>query len=443
MRLRNAIFAIAVAAIALAALPASAFEFHGYLRSGVGGNFRGGGQVCFQLPGAEYKWRLGNECETYAELEFRETLYKDKSGVEMVYTGMLAYSTPQAQDYESLNGNYDIANRQNWIAFKNLPFLGGATVWGGKRYYFRYDANPIDYFYFDMSGPGVGIENIDVADLFKGAVAAFQNRQGDGKQVWRVDIRAYEIPFFVGNLTIALDLGILSAQGGQQPPTAMTISPEIVVLHNWPGLLGGNNQLSFSWGMGSLAPLNAYPNGNGSSNAWQWRIVDQWVFEPIPQLAGALVFVYQDKNHVYENPTPNAGNASGVDWAGDSLTTWTLGVRPVWNVANYFKLQADVAYQSLKPKVTYASGGPGGSTDTRGLFKASLAPTFAPLPGTGGSYWTRPELRLFVTYASWNQAAQDAGMLGQGSCAATGTSGSVFGCSTEGFTFGAQIEAWW
>jgi len=442
MRLRNAIFAIAVAAIAVAALPASAFEFHGYLRSGVGGNFRGGGQVCFQIPNTDYKWRLGNECDTYAELEFRETLYKDKSGVEMVYTGMLAYSTPQTQDYESLNA-YDIANRQNWIAFKGIPFLGGATVWGGKRYYFRYDANPIDFFYFDMSGPGVGIEGIDVADMFKVAVAAFQNRSGEGKQVWRVDLRAYEVPFFVGSLTIALDLGILSAQGGQQPPTAMTVSPEVVVLHNWPGLLGGNNQLSFAWGMGTLASLNAYTSGGSSSDAWQWRIVDQWVFEPIPQLSGALVFVYQDKNRVYENPTPVPGNASGVDFAGFSATTWTIGIRPVWNVVNYFKLQGDFAYQAYKPKVTYASGGIGGSTDSQSMFKATIAPTFAPLAGPGGSYWTRPELRLFVTYASWNQAAQNAGMVGQGSCAATGTSGSVFGCSTEGFTFGAQIEAWW
>jgi maltoporin len=77
------------------------------------------------------------------------------------------------------------------------------------------------------------------------------------------------------------------------------------------------------------------------------------------------------------------------------------------------------------------------------MFKASIAPTLAPLPGPGGSFFVRPELRVFMTYATWNKAAQAAGAMGQGTCAATGTSGSVFDCSTNGFTFGAQVEAWW
>src|SRR5271166_3518038 len=46
------------------------FEFHGYFRSGYGLNSVGGQQVAFQAPGAEAKYRLGNEAETYAELIF-------------------------------------------------------------------------------------------------------------------------------------------------------------------------------------------------------------------------------------------------------------------------------------------------------------------------------------------------------------------------------------
>ena len=46
------------------------FEFHGYLRSGYGLNSRGGQQVAFQAPGADAKYRLGNEAETYGELIF-------------------------------------------------------------------------------------------------------------------------------------------------------------------------------------------------------------------------------------------------------------------------------------------------------------------------------------------------------------------------------------
>src|SRR5262249_38294897 len=46
------------------------FEFHGYFRSGYGLTSAGGQQVAFQAPGADAKYRLGNEAETYAELIF-------------------------------------------------------------------------------------------------------------------------------------------------------------------------------------------------------------------------------------------------------------------------------------------------------------------------------------------------------------------------------------
>src|SRR6202044_415843 len=46
------------------------FEFHGYFRSGYGLNSVGGQQVAFEAPGADAKYRLGNEAETYAELIF-------------------------------------------------------------------------------------------------------------------------------------------------------------------------------------------------------------------------------------------------------------------------------------------------------------------------------------------------------------------------------------
>src|SRR5260370_32122800 len=48
----------------------STFEFHGYFRSGYGINSAGGQQVAFQAPGADAKYRLGNEAETYGEFIF-------------------------------------------------------------------------------------------------------------------------------------------------------------------------------------------------------------------------------------------------------------------------------------------------------------------------------------------------------------------------------------
>ena len=69
------------AAVALVAAPVPALEFHGYLRSGIGGSAPSGNQVCFVPAQIGYKFRLGNECENYAELELRQSVYKDKGGV--------------------------------------------------------------------------------------------------------------------------------------------------------------------------------------------------------------------------------------------------------------------------------------------------------------------------------------------------------------------------
>ena len=66
--LRKVPLAVAIAAGILSA-QAGAVDFKGYARSGIGWTGSGGEQQCFQATGAQSKYRLGNECETYAELK--------------------------------------------------------------------------------------------------------------------------------------------------------------------------------------------------------------------------------------------------------------------------------------------------------------------------------------------------------------------------------------
>jgi maltoporin len=82
-------YSLAIAGICLA-MPTSshALEFGGYLRSGVGTSVNSGSQSCFQLPGAQTKYRLGNECEQYGELELRQDLYTLDDGSVLSVDGM-------------------------------------------------------------------------------------------------------------------------------------------------------------------------------------------------------------------------------------------------------------------------------------------------------------------------------------------------------------------
>ena len=78
-----------IASCLTAPFAAQALEFAGYLRSGAGTSTGSGKQQCFQLPGAQSKYRLGNECEQYAELELRLPL-ADSPAVRAAYEQLAA-----------------------------------------------------------------------------------------------------------------------------------------------------------------------------------------------------------------------------------------------------------------------------------------------------------------------------------------------------------------
>ena len=75
-------------AMALSTPQVQAVEFTGYVRSGIGGADTGGTQQCFQLPGAQSKYRLGNECEQYIELDLRHDLATLDDGSVLSVEGM-------------------------------------------------------------------------------------------------------------------------------------------------------------------------------------------------------------------------------------------------------------------------------------------------------------------------------------------------------------------
>ncbi|MCY1511545.1 Maltoporin [compost metagenome] len=78
---------------------------------------------------------------------------------------------------------------------------------------------------------------------------------------------------------------------------------------------------------------------------------------------------------------------------------------------------------------------PGG---TRKLTKFTIAPTWSP---AGPGFWERPEIRLYYTYASWNEAAQRAASQLSAGSALSDT--GAFGDALHGSNFGVQLEYWW
>src|SRR5262249_20009169 len=87
----------------------NSFEFHGYFRSGYGLNSVGGEQVAFQAPGADAKFRLGNEAETYGEFIFVNNWanpQKDSDKAWIKTEVMIEANTTNAASYANFNSGF-------------------------------------------------------------------------------------------------------------------------------------------------------------------------------------------------------------------------------------------------------------------------------------------------------------------------------------------------
>src|ERR1051325_6028203 len=199
------------------------FEFHGYLRSGYGLNSQGGQQVAFQAPGADAKYRLGNETETYAELIFVNNWVNpehdhDKAWIKTQV--MIEANTSNSASYANFPGgigNDQFRFREAFVqagnVFKSQP---GAKFWAGERYYRRYQAHINDFYILDMSGYGGGVEDLDVK-VGKLAVAFLAGARPDlttengNYAKSNIDVRLYD-PAFTPALALQM---ILDEQFGK------------------------------------------------------------------------------------------------------------------------------------------------------------------------------------------------------------------------------------
>src|SRR5262249_6964415 len=142
-----------------------AFEFHGYFRSGYGLNSKGGSQVAFQAPGADAKYRLGNEAETYGEFIFVNNWlnsgHSDQAWIktEVMFEANTSNSASYA-NFPGSNGNDQFRLREAFVrAGHILDFQPDAKVWAGERYYRRQHIEINDFYPLDMSGYGAGVED--------------------------------------------------------------------------------------------------------------------------------------------------------------------------------------------------------------------------------------------------------------------------------------------
>jgi maltoporin len=427
MKARYAILALAAM---LVAVNANAVDMHGYFRNAVGGSGPGGDQVTFKNSGQEYKLRLGNE-DNWSEFEFVQLIQKDKNGVEWTAGFMLGWG-------DGFNGTFSgpTALQQEYIR-ATFPQYGGATVWGGKRFYHRSANDIFDYFYMNESGPGAGIEDVDLG-FGKLSVAVFGFQGGTGVRQWMPDVRIEGIAVNPGGTLSLAALGKYQAWNknvaGEKPDQVASFSPFLMVKHSQGGIMNGGNNLAFTYKTGcfvsgalngvikdaaGLVDDKTTPDVDESKtfvdcdkDLTEMTVSDDLLLQPTKQFSVVLAGIY----NYYKFPIGDGSKKSAMSYG--------LGVRPLFKLGDHFALQGDAGYYSFKADEM---------DKANTMMKFTVAPTIVPF--TDGFAWgVRPEIRFYATYASWNKEQNQA-------AAATFTKAGE-DPATNGFTFGTQVETW-
>ncbi|HDR2891861.1 TPA: maltoporin [Enterobacter asburiae] len=426
--------AIAIAAGILSA-QAGAVDFKGYARSGIGWTGSGGEQQCFQATGAQSKYRLGNECETYAELKLGQEVWKegDKS---FYFDTNVAYSVSQQNDWESTSPAFREANVQGKNLIDALP---GSTIWAGKRFYQRHDVHMIDFYYWDISGPGAGIENIDLGfgklslaatrSSEAGGSGTFADRDALGNRVYDnlvpndvFDVRLAQMEINPGGtLEFGVDYGHTNLPDDYSLAPGASKDGWMFTAEHTQSMLKGFNKFVLQYATDSMTSNGkGRPEGGSiNNNGDMWRVLDHGAISLGDSWDLMYVGMYQDIN---------LDNNNGTKW-------WTVGVRPMYKWTPIMSTLLEVGYDNVKSQKT---------DDTNSQYKITLAQQWQ----AGDSIWSRPAIRVFATYAKWDEkwgyANSDSGAGYDSGVAYSDTSAKTFsrGDSDE-WTFGAQMEIWW
>ncbi|MEY8710572.1 maltoporin [Mangrovibacter phragmitis] len=415
--LRTLTVALTTALTSTWAMADNAIDFHGYLRSGIGVSSDGGMQ----------EWqknklgRLGNETDTYGELELGSQVYK-KNDVSFYLDSMVSMVSDGSNDNETTIGNdAQFGLRQLNLQIKGLvPGDKDAVIWGGKRYYQRHDLHIIDTKYWNISGAGAGIENYS---LGPGAVS-FAWIRGDANDVdYRVnndnnvninylDLRYAGLKPWQGSwVEVGIDYAMPNPTNTQKSYGGLYDADNGVMLTGEisQDMFGGYNKLVVQYANKGLAQNMVSQGGgwydmwNDTSRATGYRIINTGLI-PITERFSL--------NHVL-----TWGSANNITATTDKTRLISLVGRAQYQFTNYVRGigEAGAFYQ----KDTYNDG----SNYKQSGEKYTIALALA----DGPEFMSRPELRIFASYLT------------------DGEKRDTFRDNTASDTwnYGVQVEAWW
>ena len=435
----------AAVALALSSVAASAVDFHGYARAGAQASTQGGEVYCLGNGNKGHMvGRLGDECDTYAELTLNQEVY-NKANNKWTLNTLVAYGTAegnrdlQGDSWQGVGGDgpwngQRLSIRELWTGYQTDA---GYQIWAGKRFYQRKDIHLLDLYYLNNSGYGAGIEGIDVGmGNLAFAVTKWAN---DGtsdynRNVYKLDARWNGIPVGpLGNLdaSVIYALPFISEQqeanaaGNARANRANSgalvtldlntaVNSDSVNLMNHFVVQYGTNGFGYIGQNGNHAGDNYTPDLDDTGvRVIDWGTLDAGNFG----LGYSLIWAHVDNGDDHK--------AAGATWTTErSGWIYSIVLRPEYKWTEFTRTTLELGYSSQKTNGWMA---PGEDPD---VYKVTLAQQFTP----GKGFWTRPAIRFYVSYIGGDEFAEGW---------AVGYKNKNKDGDEYQITVGTQVEAWW
>ena len=347
----------------------------------------------------------------------------------------------QQNDWEATDPAFREANVQG----KNLiEWLPGSTIWAGKRFYQRHDVHMIDFYYWDISGPGAGIENVDLG-FGKLSLAATRSQEAGGSYIFTsndiyhdfkdtandvFDVRLAQMEINPGGtLELGVDYGRANKTDGYSFADGASKDGWMFTAEHTQSMLKGYNKFVVQYATDAMTTQGkGIPQGSFTGNNYD-KDAEIGVVNNKINNNGSLVRIL-DHGAISLGDSWDlmyVGMYQDIDRDDNNGTTWyTVGVRPMYKWTPIMSTLLEVGYDNVKSQKT---------DDTNNQYKITLAQQWQ----AGNSIWSRPAIRVFATYAKWDEKwGYDNGIAKSDTKATTYSRGD-----NDEWSFGAQMEIWW
>lgn len=266
----------------------------------------------------------------------------------------------------------------------------------------------IDFYYWDISGPGAGIENVDLG-FGKLSLAATRSQEAGGSYIFTsndiyhdfkdtandvFDVRLAQMEINPGGtLELGVDYGRANKTDGYSFADGASKDGWMFTAEHTQSMLKGYNKFVVQYATDAMTTQGkGIPQGSFTGNNYD-KDAEIGVVNNKINNNGSLV-------RILDHGAISLGDSWDLMYVGmyqdidrddnNGTTRYTVGVRPMYKWTPIMSTLLEVGYDNVKSQKT---------DDTNNQYKITLAQQWQ----AGNSIWSRPAIRVFATYAKWDE----------------------------------------